>query len=34
MSGREYDGDGDGECRECGNTVTQDICDGVSLFLA
>ncbi len=33
MSVREYGGHGDGDCRECGNTVGQDICDGVSLFL-
>lgn len=34
MSVREYDGHGHGDCQECGNTVTQDICDGVSLFLS
>ncbi len=34
MSVREYDGHGEGDCRECGNTATQDICDGVSLFLS
>lgn len=30
----QADGHGNGHCQECGNTVTQDICDGVSLFLS